>query len=122
MHSGGLNKDDSIQDDIRAGDLSGSARVGPERLYDGYGDLLRQKIKADKKLVVAQNLKLTDAEGAKFWPVYDAYQKDLQQINERLAATILRYSDAYDKGPVTDEKAKQLLDEYSSRSMTPRRS
>ena len=75
-------------------------------------EILRQKIKADKKLVVAQNLKLTDAEGAKFWPVYEAYQKDLQQINERLAATILRYSDAYDKGPVTNEKAKQLLDEY----------
>ena len=32
-------------------------------------DILRQKIKADKKLVVAQNLQLTDAEGTKFWPV-----------------------------------------------------
>ena len=31
-------------------------------------DILRQKVKADKKLVVAQNLKLTDAEGATFWP------------------------------------------------------
>ena len=75
-------------------------------------EILRQKIKADKKLVVAQNLKLTDAEGAKFWPVYEAYQKDLQQINERLATAILRYADAYDNGPVTNEKAKQLLDEY----------
>jgi hypothetical protein len=63
-------------------------------------DILRQKVKADKKLVVAQNLKLTDAEGATFWPVYDAYQKDLQQINERLAAVVLAYADAYDKGPV----------------------
>src|SRR3954464_4598615 len=44
-------------------------------------EILRQKIKADKKLVVADNLKLTDAEGAAFWPVYDAYQKDLQAIN-----------------------------------------
>jgi|SRR6185369_1603461 len=75
-------------------------------------EILRQKIKADKKLVVAQNLKLTDSEGAKFWPVYEAYQKDLQQINERLATAILRYADAYDNGPVTNEKAKQLLDEY----------
>ena len=75
-------------------------------------EILRQKIKADKKLVVAQNLKLTDEEGAKFWPVYETYQKDLQQINERLAAAILRYADAYDNGPVTNEKAKQLLDEY----------
>jgi hypothetical protein len=75
-------------------------------------EILRQKIKADKKLVVAENLKLTDAEGAKFWPVYEAYQKDLQQINERFAAVILTYADAYNKGPITNENAKQLLDEY----------
>jgi len=75
-------------------------------------EIFRQKIKADKKLVVAQNLNLTDAEGAKFWPVYEAYQKDLQQIDERLATAILAYADAYNSGPVTNEKAKKLLDEY----------
>jgi len=74
-------------------------------------DILRQKVKADKKLVVAQNLGLTDAEGAKFWPVYDAYQADLQKINERMAAAIQAYANAYNKGPVTNEVAKPLLDE-----------
>ena len=74
-------------------------------------DILRQKVKADKKLLVAQNLSLTDAEGAAFWPVYDAYQKDLQQINERMAAAIMAYADAYNKGPVTNETPKKLLDE-----------
>ncbi len=74
-------------------------------------DILRQKIKADKKLVVAANLTLTEAEGAKFWPVYEAYQKDLQQINGRMRTTILAYADAYNKGPVTDGVAKKLLDE-----------
>jgi len=74
-------------------------------------EILRQKIKADKKLVVAQNLNLTDAEGTAFWPVYDAYQNDLQQINQRLAAAITAYADAYNKGPVTNEAAKKLLDE-----------
>ena len=74
-------------------------------------DILRQKIKADKKLVVAQNLKLTDAEGTAFWPVYDAYQKDLQQINQRLGAVVLAYADAYNKGPVANDVAKKLLDE-----------
>ena len=57
-------------------------------------DILRQKVKADKKLVVAENLKLTDAEGTAFWPVYDAYQKDLQAINQRLTAATLAYADA----------------------------
>jgi len=74
-------------------------------------EILRQKLKADKKLVIAANLGLTDAEGAKFWPVYDAYQKDLQQINQRMAAVITAYADAYNKGPVTNEVAKKLLDE-----------
>ena len=74
-------------------------------------EILLQKIKADKKLVVAENLKLTDAEGTAFWPVYDAYQKDLQAINQRLTATILAYATAYNQGPVTNEMAKKLLDE-----------
>jgi hypothetical protein len=74
-------------------------------------DILRQKIKADKRLVVAANLKLTDTEGAAFWPVYDAYQKDLQQVNQRLAAVVVAYADAYNKGPVTNDMAKKLLDE-----------
>jgi hypothetical protein len=74
-------------------------------------EILRQKIKADKKLVVAQNLNLTDAEATAFWPVYEAYQKDLQQINRRLASAIDAYADAYNKGPVSNDTAKKLLDE-----------
>lgn len=74
-------------------------------------DILRQKIKADKKLIVAENLSLTDAEGVAFWPVYDAYQKDLQQINQRLRAVVLAYADAYNKGAVTNDVAKKLLDD-----------
>ena len=74
-------------------------------------DILRQKIKADKKLVVAQNMNLTDAEGAAFWPVYEAYQKDLEQINRRMAAAIEAYAAAYNEGPVANDTAKKLLDE-----------
>ena len=39
-------------------------------------EILIQKIKADKKLLVASNMELTDAESKKFWPLYDAYQKE----------------------------------------------
>ena len=74
-------------------------------------EILRQKIKGDKKLIVAENLKLTDAEGTTFWPVYDAYQKDLQQINQRIGAVVTAYAAAYNKGPVTNDVAKKLLDE-----------
>ena len=73
--------------------------------------ILRDKIKADKKLVVSQNMSLTDPEAKGFWPVYDAYQKDLQALNDKLLTTIKSYADAYNKGAVADDVAKKLMNE-----------
>ena len=74
-------------------------------------EILRQKIKADKKLVVAANLQLTDAEGKAFWPVYEAYQQELQRLNQRMTAMIESYATVYNKGPIANDVAKKLLDE-----------
>ena len=73
--------------------------------------ILAEKVKADKKLVVAANMQLTEDEAKGFWPVYEAYQKDLQGINQRLLGAIKNYADAYNKGPVSDETAKELINE-----------
>jgi hypothetical protein len=72
---------------------------------------LKEKIKADKKLVVSANLNLTDAEAKGFWPVYDGYQKDLGAINQRLVGLIRSYADAYDANKIDDATAKKLLHE-----------
>jgi hypothetical protein len=73
--------------------------------------ILRDKIKADKKALVAANMQLSDPEANAFWPIYDQYQTDLKAINERLGTTILAYADALKAGPVPDATAKKLLDE-----------
>jgi hypothetical protein len=64
-----------------------------------------------KKLVVAANMQLSEAEAKGFWPVYDAYQKDLGSINKRLLGAIKRYADAYNKGAVANETAKKLINQ-----------
>lgn len=74
-------------------------------------EILRQKLSADKKLVVANNMNLTDSEAKAFWPVYEAYQQDLYQINLRMARVINDYALAYNKGAVLNDTAKKLLDE-----------
>ena len=76
-------------------------------------EILRQKINADKKLVVASNMDLSEADAKAFWPIYDAYQKDLQQINERIGNGLAAYAEAYNqgKGSIPDATAKKLLDE-----------
>jgi hypothetical protein len=73
--------------------------------------ILKEKVKADKKLVVARNMQLSEAEAQAFWPIYDAYQKDLEQINERLGRAITAYAEAYRKGPISDDLAMRLLNE-----------
>jgi hypothetical protein len=73
--------------------------------------ILLDKVKADKRLVVAANMDLTDAEGKAFWPIYDAYQKDLQGLNDRLFKMIVAYADAYNKNTLTDEQANSLSTE-----------
>jgi hypothetical protein len=73
--------------------------------------ILLDKVKADKKLVVAANMDLSDAESKAFWPIYDAYQKDLMKLNGRLVKTIASYADAYNSGAMTDQQAQPLIDE-----------
>jgi hypothetical protein len=74
-------------------------------------EILKQKLKADKKLLVVSNMDLSDSEAQAFWPLYDDYQKELERINERLARTIEEYAEAFNKGPLPNETAKKLMNE-----------
>jgi hypothetical protein len=73
--------------------------------------ILRDKIKADKKLVVATNMELTESEAKGFWPIYGEYQKDLQKINQRIANLLESYASDFRGKSLTDDKAKKLINE-----------
>ncbi|HEY3475429.1 MAG TPA: hypothetical protein VGK56_12520 [Anaerolineales bacterium] len=77
-------------------------------------EILKEKLKADKKLLVAGNMELTDAEAKQFWPIYDSYQKDLEAINKQLGQTIKDYAEAFNKGTIPNDTAKKLLNEALS--------
>ena len=96
---------------IAAFALVGAPGYAQDKSADMNMQILRDKLKADKKVVVAANMQLTDAEAKAFWPIYDAYQNDLKAINQRLGNAILAYADAYKAGPISDATAKKFLDE-----------
>jgi hypothetical protein len=73
--------------------------------------ILLEKIKADKKLLVAANMELTESEAKGFWPVYEEYQKDLTAIYQRIAKLIDSYAAEYQANTLTDEKARKLTAE-----------
>jgi hypothetical protein len=76
--------------------------------------ILLAKIKADKKLLVAANMDLTEAEATKFWPVYDQYQAELGKLNGRIATVIDQYGMALKDKSMTDKKARWMIDEMVS--------
>ena len=71
--------------------------------------LVLEKVKADKKLLVAENMQLTESEAKAFWPVYESYQRDLGKINDRLIKLIDDYAASYQT--MTDAAANKLVDE-----------
>lgn len=73
--------------------------------------ILIDKIKADKKLLIASNMDLTDQEAKDFWPIYESYQKDLGRLNNHLRKIINEYAEAYNKGSVPEDVAKNLINE-----------
>ena len=75
-------------------------------------EIVHEKLKADKKLIVSKYMELTESEAKNFWPVYEDYQNDLQKINERLGALLKSYAADYRSKSLTDDKAKKLLDEW----------
>jgi hypothetical protein len=78
---------------------------------DSSMEALRDKLRADKRYVVAANMDLTEAEAKRFWPIYDEYQKGLAKINGRIATLTATYLDAHDKAPISEELSRKLLDE-----------
>jgi len=74
-------------------------------------DILRAKLQADKKLIVAANMDLSDAEAKGFWPVYDAYQAELQKANDRILTLITSYATVYRSESTDGDQATKLIDE-----------
>jgi hypothetical protein len=72
--------------------------------------ILREKLRADKKLLFAENLQLTESEAKSFWPVYESYMNDLAKISDRFIKLIEDYARNY--GTMSDPVAKKLLDDY----------
>jgi len=75
-------------------------------------DILRDSIRANKKALVAASLALTDEEAKQFWPVYDRYQGELKEINDRLQKVLEDYAASFHD--LSNDKASTLTGDYLS--------
>ncbi len=72
--------------------------------------MLRKDIRSQRKQLIAANMKLTDAEAEKFWPVYEQYISELVKSNNKKYALIKQYMQT--GGALTDADAESAVKEW----------
>jgi hypothetical protein len=75
-------------------------------------EIVKEKIKSDKKLLVATNMQLSESEASAFWPVYESYQAELGKLRDREIKLIEKFAASYET--MSDDVAKNLLDDSLS--------
>ena len=82
-----------------------------------YVELLRSDLRTQKVAVITEVMGLTEAEDAKFWPIYRDYESKLAAINDQRMAMIMKYAETYETltDATADSLAKTALDLESKR-------
>ncbi len=73
-------------------------------------DILRDTLRANTRAFVAVNLKLTDEEAGRFWPLYDRYAGEQRAINDRFVKLLDEYSKSFPN--LSDDRASALITDY----------
>jgi hypothetical protein len=71
-----------------------------------YINLLRQDVKKDKVSILTELMELTPEQAAKFWPVYNEYDKELTRLGDERIALIRIYAENY--GSMSDQKVSEI--------------
>ncbi len=83
-----------------------SAAENKEANLKAYVDLLRKDVKKEKVSILTDLMNLTPDEAAKFWPIYNDYDKALTVLADERVALIKLYADSY--GNLTPAIATKL--------------
>ena len=60
-----------------------------------------------KQQLISDHMKLTEAESARFWKIYDEYEIARKEIGKKRAANVLDYADNYQN--LSPERSTQLI-------------
>jgi len=71
-----------------------------------YVEMLRKDLKKDKVSILTELLALSPDQAAKFWPVYNEYDKSLTKLADERIALIRMYADNYSS--LTDDMASKI--------------
>lgn len=91
-------------------DAQSTALQQDQVLSDQDIQMLRKNLRSQRKQVIAANMKLTDAEAEKFWPIYDQYVGELVKMNNTKYDLIKQY--VQNNGVLTDAQADSAAKQW----------
>ena len=86
--------------------FSGGKGWAEQSSLDRYITLLRSDLVTEKAAVIVSNLDLNEKEMNAFWPVYNAYQKELSKVGDEKVAVIKDYAAHIEQ--IDNAKAREL--------------
>ena len=86
----------------------------PAYAQDKAGDVtdmqaLRQAVRNDKRALVASMLNLSESEAKRFWPIYETYQREIDNNGRRRGVALQELM--FRERPMTNPAAKQYATE-----------
>jgi len=72
-------------------------------------ELARVNLRADKAMLVAENMDFTEDEAVEFWPVYSDYEQEVRKWYDKRLALIRDYAEK--ATTLTDSEAQKVADE-----------
>jgi len=75
-------------------------------------EVVRGALKADRKVVIAEGMQLTDKESAGFWPIYREYRSEMDKVSDGRVELVLEYAELYPDVP--EDRAKMMLKRYTA--------
>jgi len=75
-------------------------------------EVVRGALKADRKIMIAVGMQLTDEESSGFWPIYRDYRVAMDKLGDGRIELVLEYADLYPNVP--EDRAKQMLKKYAA--------
>lgn len=91
--------------------ICSSQRAVAQNLVDTI-EVVRGALKADRKIVIAEGMQLTDSESAAFWPIYRDYRAAMDKLGDGRVELVLEYAELYPSVP--EDRAKELLKKYTA--------
>ena len=91
-------------------DAQSATPAQEQALSDQDIQMLRKNLRSQRKQVIAANMKLTDTEAEKFWPIYDQYIAELVKINGTKYDLIKQY--VQNNGVLTDAQAESAVTQW----------